>query len=116
MSRDYTSDFLPRRLFDRRFGLFQTLEEAIDVFKIRDNMFGAGIAQRFGSRPAGDAYESQSEPRRRFDVPDAVAHRNDAIEHRAVMIPGTRNGRADDRFAVYSVFGEASWNAMIIDA
>src|SRR5882672_9689338 len=80
-------------------------------------MFRPGLAQRLGSRAAGDAYESQSESRRRFDIPDAVAYRNDAIE---IITPvrnaRTRNGRADDRFARDPVFGEAAGNAMIIDA
>src|SRR5262245_35666210 len=80
-------------------------------------MFCPGLAQHLGPRPTCDAYEGQSEPRRRPDVPDAVAHRNDAVEiFMPVMVSRTRDGRADDRFARDSIFGEAAGNAKIIDA
>src|SRR5262249_15292073 len=82
-----------------------------------NDVFRPGIAQHLGSRAAGDAYKSQSESRRRTDVPDAVAYRNDASEIFApVRDARTRDGRADDRFARDSVFGEAAGNALIIDA
>src|SRR6266545_1029813 len=102
---------------DWRIGIFQTLEEAIGVFEIGNDVFRPGLEQLLGSRPTCDADESQSEPRRRPDVPDAVAYRNDAIEIFApVRVARTRDGRADDQFARDAVFGEAAGNAMIIDA
>src|SRR5262249_36994764 len=102
---------------DWRYGVFQTFEEAIGVFKIGNGVFRPGVAQHLGPRPTCDAYEGQSEPRRRPDVPDAVANRNDAVEmFTPVRGSPTRNGRADDRFARDPVFGEAAGNAMIIDA
>src|SRR5262245_42629450 len=84
----------------RRFGLFQTLEEAIRVLKIGNNVFRPGLAQTLGARAGSHSHESKSESRRRPDVPDAVANRHHAVK---IITPvrnaRTRDGGADYRFA-----------------
>src|SRR5262249_37270689 len=101
----------------RRFGLLKASEEVINVFKIRNDVHGSGLAQHLGSRAAAHAHESQPESRGRSDIPNAVADRDNAVKIiTLVRYARARDGRADDRFARDAVFGEPTRNAMVIDA
>src|SRR5262249_25050051 len=104
------------QLGGRRFGLLKALEEAINVFKIRNDVVRPSLTQPLGSPVAGDTDECQSEPSRRSDIPDAVAYRDNAVKIiTLVRNARTRNGRADDRFARDAVFGETTRDAPVFD-